>query len=72
MLSATSFTLVGVVNKFITILLNVMVWDKHSTGWGLVAVTICLISGVFYEQPPKKSHDIKHSTDESDRLLNKA
>jgi hypothetical protein len=55
MLSATSFTLVGVVNKFLTILLNVLVWDKHSTGLGLVAVSICLIAGVFYEQPPRRA-----------------
>jgi len=29
LISATSYTLVGVLNKFITILLNVLVWGKH-------------------------------------------
>ena len=42
--------IVGVVNKFLTVLLNVGVWDKHSTPLGITAVCICLGSGMFYEQ----------------------
>lgn len=52
MVSATCYTLVGVVNKFITVLLNVMVWNKHSTGSGILGVCICLTAGVFYQQAP--------------------
>eukprot|EP00605_Chrysophyceae_sp_TOSAG23-4_P002860 GSChrysophyteH1.ASY1.ANO1.3150.1 assembled CDS len=55
MISATSYTLVGVVNKFLTILLNVVLWDKHSSPAGIAAVCVCLISGVFYTQPPKRA-----------------
>jgi hypothetical protein len=55
MVSATSFTLVGVVNKFITVLLNVVLWDKHSSAFGILAVCGCLIAGVFYEQAPLRS-----------------
>jgi len=54
LLSATTFTLVGVVNKFGTILLNVLMWDKHSSPTGIVAVCICLCAGVFYEQAPRR------------------
>lgn len=54
MISATSYTLVGVVNKFLTIVLNVLVWDKHSSPMGLFAVTVCLGSGMFYQQAPKR------------------
>lgn len=54
MVSATSFTLVGVVNKFLTVLLNVMMWKKHSTPLGLVAVCLCLLAGSFYQQSPKR------------------
>lgn len=54
MVSATSFTLVGVVNKFLTVLLNVFIWDKHSTPLGLVAVCICLLAGTFYQQSPRR------------------
>lgn len=54
MVSATSFTLVGVVNKFLTVLLNVVVWDKHSTPTGIFAVCLCLLAGVFYQQAPRR------------------
>jgi GDP-mannose transporter len=54
MISATSFTLVGVVNKFLTVLLNVIVWDKHSTPLGITAVCLCLLAGVFYQQAPRR------------------
>jgi GDP-mannose transporter len=54
MVSATTYTLVGVVNKFITVLLNVMIWDKHSTPLGISAVCLCLLAGSFYQQAPKR------------------
>jgi len=54
MVSATSFTLVGVVNKFLTVLLNVMVWEKHSTPFGIFAVCLCLGAGFFYQQAPRR------------------
>ena len=43
MVSGASYTLIGVVNKFVTILLNVLLWDKHSSPMGLFAVCICLL-----------------------------
>ncbi len=55
MVSATTFTLVGVVNKFLTVLLNVFIWDKHSTPLGLFAVCMCLLSGTFYQQSPRRN-----------------
>lgn len=55
MISATSFTLVGVVNKFLTVLLNVVIWDKHSSPMGIFAVCICLCCGVFYQQAPRRA-----------------
>jgi GDP-mannose transporter len=54
MVSATTYTLVGVVNKFLTVLLNVFVWDKHSTPLGIFAVCICLASGTLYQQAPRR------------------
>lgn len=54
MVSATTFTLVGVVNKFGTVLLNVFLWDKHSSGMGISAVCLCLVAGAFYQQAPKR------------------
>lgn len=55
MVSATTFSLVGVINKFLTVLLNVLIWDKHSSTPGLIAVSICLLAGAFYQQAPKRS-----------------
>jgi len=54
MVSATSFTLVGVVNKFLTVLLNVLAWEKHSTPFGIFAVCLCLSAGFFYQQAPRR------------------
>ena len=54
MTSATTYTLVGVVNKFLTILLNVFLWDKHASWFGLLCVSVCLLAGVFYQQAPKR------------------
>ena len=62
MISATSFTLVGVVNKFLTVLLNVLLWDKHSTPSGLIAVCICLLAGIFYQQAPRRDEDHRIET----------
>ena len=52
--SATTYTLVAVVNKFLTILLTVVLSDKHASGMGLVAVCTCLAAGSFYKQAPLK------------------
>jgi len=57
MVSATTYTLVGVVNKFLTILLNVFLWDKHASWFGLICVCCCLCAGVFYQQAPKRNSD---------------
>jgi GDP-mannose transporter len=57
MVSATTYTLVGVVNKFLTILLNVFLWDKHASWFGILCVCSCLCAGVFYQQAPKRNSD---------------
>jgi GDP-mannose transporter len=55
MVSAATYTLVGVVNKFLTVLLNVAVWDKHSSPMGIAAVCVCLLAGTFYQQVGRTS-----------------
>jgi GDP-mannose transporter len=54
MVSATTYTLVGVVNKFLTVLLNVVLWDKHSTAGGILSVLVCLLAGTLYQQAPRR------------------
>jgi drug/metabolite transporter (DMT)-like permease len=71
LVSATSYTLVGVVNKFLTVLLNVLIWDKHSSPFGLLAVCLCLGGGVFYEQAPMRQ-DPRIATNKKDNSNNDA
>lgn len=59
MVSATTYTLVGVVNKFLTVLLNVLIWEKHASTLGLVSVVFCLLAGLFYQQAPRRDEGRK-------------
>ncbi|KAK9697765.1 hypothetical protein RND81_08G060000 [Saponaria officinalis] len=49
-ISATAFTVTGVVNKFLTVVINVMIWDKHATPFGLVCLLLTIAGGVLYQQ----------------------
>lgn len=49
-ISATAFTVTGVVNKFLTVAINVMIWDKHASSFGLVCLLLTLVGGVLYQQ----------------------
>jgi hypothetical protein len=40
----------GVVNKFLTVAINVMIWDKHATGFGLVCLLFTIVGGILYQQ----------------------
>jgi GDP-mannose transporter len=55
MISATSFSLVGNLCKVITILANIMIWDKHAGIEGTAALLLCLAAGGFYQQAPLRS-----------------
>ncbi|KAL2514952.1 GDP-mannose transporter GONST4 [Forsythia ovata] len=49
-ISATAFTVTGVVNKFLTVAINVMIWDKHASPIGLVCLLVTIAGGVLYQQ----------------------
>uniref|UniRef100_A0ACD5XKD5 Uncharacterized protein n=1 Tax=Avena sativa TaxID=4498 RepID=A0ACD5XKD5_AVESA len=49
-ISATAFTVTGVVNKFLTVAINVTIWDKHASPFGLVSLLFTLAGGVLYQQ----------------------
>jgi len=53
-LTATSFTLVGVMNKCVTVLVNSLIWDQHASGAGIMSLMICLGGGMMYQQAPMK------------------
>lgn len=56
--SAASNTLIGVMNKCVTVLVNLIIWDQHAPPEGLVSLLLCLFGGVLYKQAPmRKIHE---------------
>lgn len=55
--SATSYTLIGVMNKCLTVLVNLLIWDNHASMEGIASLGLCLVGGAFYRQAPlRKMH----------------
>ncbi|KAG2498722.1 hypothetical protein HYH03_003462 [Edaphochlamys debaryana] len=52
--SATLFTIVGILCKIITVVINVLIWDKHATPSGIAFLLVCVGAGTFYEQSPRR------------------
>jgi len=50
--SATSFTVLGNVCKVITVVINLLIWDKHANLPGFCALFICLVCAYYYKQAP--------------------
>lgn len=74
-ISATAFTVTGVVNKFLTVMINVLIWDKHASPFGLVCLLLTIAGGVLYQQSvtgasnapsQRESAPLKQSDSESD------
>jgi solute carrier family 35 protein len=63
-ISATGFTVLGVVNKLLTVVINLLIWNKHASAIGTVGLLICISGGVLYQQTtakPKPAASIKPS-----------
>ncbi|KAL5836378.1 hypothetical protein ACOSQ3_015928 [Xanthoceras sorbifolium] len=61
-ISATGFTVLGIVNKLLTVVINLVIWDKHSTLVGTVGLLICMLGGIMYQQSTiNKPKDVKES-----------
>ena len=52
LVSATTYTVVGVMNKMLTVTVNVLIWDKHASPSGIFALAIALAGGSLYQQAP--------------------
>jgi len=50
-ISATTYSIVGNMNKILTILANMLIWKHHATTWGIVALCISLTGGAVYDLP---------------------
>ena len=55
LVSATVFTILGNVCKVASIIINVMLWDKHATPFGIACLLFCLGAAYFYKQAPLRS-----------------
>ncbi|XP_010939199.1 GDP-mannose transporter GONST3 [Elaeis guineensis] len=61
-ISATGFTVLGIVNKLLTVVINLVIWDKHSTLVGTIGLLICMFGGVLYQQSTAKPKATKNET----------
>lgn len=61
-ISATSYTLVGVLNKLITVLINCLLWDQHASRAGILSLLVCIVGGALYQQAPSRSLPAAEST----------
>lgn len=65
-ISATAFTVTGVVNKLLTVVINVMMWDKHASNLGLVSLLVTIVGGVLYQQSTSGGKKVGQSEEEDE------
>ena len=41
--------------KVATVVINCLIWDKHASPEGLLALSICLAAGTMYQQAPMRA-----------------
>jgi len=66
MVSATTYTVVGVINKLLTVLVNVLIWDNHASMIGITCLLLCLIGAVVYEPAPLRHPPVARVASKSD------
>ena len=57
LVSATTFTVTGTLCKIATVVVNCLMWDKHASAQGLLALFVCLFAGMGYQQAPLRADD---------------
>ncbi|KQJ97575.1 GDP-mannose transporter GONST3 [Brachypodium distachyon] len=72
-ISATGFTVLGIVNKLLTVVVNLLIWDKHASLVGTIGLLICMSGGILYQQsttkPKAPSVEPKEEKDEEEQKL---
>jgi len=56
--TATTYSVVGVMNKMLTVTVNVLIWDKHASTSGIASLCLCLLGGSLYQQSPLRADAI--------------
>ena len=54
MITATAFTLVGVLNKMAAIVFTAIVWPNDTTVVSIVLLVACILFGMLYQEAPKR------------------
>lgn len=57
--SATSFTVIGNVCKITTVLINILIWDKHASPLGILFLLACLVAAGAYQQAPLRTEKLE-------------
>ncbi|KAJ3702475.1 hypothetical protein LUZ61_006180 [Rhynchospora tenuis] len=74
-ISATGFTVLGIVNKLLTVVINLVIWDKHASLIGTIGLLICMSGGVLYQQSttkpkaPKVEEKNENNDEEKQKLV---
>jgi GDP-mannose transporter len=55
--SATLSAVVGILCKILTVIINMVIWDKHASPAELAFLALGLLAGAFYEQAPMRFSD---------------
>lgn len=42
-------------NKCLTVLLNLLIWDQHAKPGGILSLLVCVAGGIIYKQAPMKN-----------------
>jgi len=48
LITATSYSVVGNMNKVLTVFINCIMWDKHASNPGIISLFVCLGGGALY------------------------
>ena len=54
MVSAAHFTVIGVLNKVLSVLLNIFVWEHHAGPLGICGLLICIGAGTVFQNEAAK------------------
>ena len=57
-ITATTFTLVGVLNKMATIAFTVVVWPADASFASIAALVFCILFGLLYQDAPKRKDKV--------------
>ncbi|KAH7300325.1 hypothetical protein KP509_24G056300 [Ceratopteris richardii] len=65
-ISATGFTVLGVVNKLLTVAINLFVWEHHASLVGTLGLLMCIGGGVLYQQSSSKPKSLVPTSEDID------